>query len=112
MIVFSNDADCIFTNLWQSAINSFNQLFIDKSDIDIQDFENWHKTTPGIVSPLEPNYDEQVFDLEPNVLLYDGLFNVLKPEEDTLNRKLWYHLNTLDYLVNETLEAKQLSIND
>jgi len=112
MIDFSKDADGNFTNLGQSAINSFNQLFIDKSDIDIQDFENWHKTTPGIVSPLEPNYDEQVFDLEPNVLLYDGLFNVLKPEEDTLNRKLWYHINTLDYLVNETLETKQLSIND
>ena len=112
MIDFNKDADGNFTNLGQSAINSFNQLFSGKSDVDIQDFENWHKTTPGIVSPLEPNYDEQVFDLEPNVLLYDGLFNVIKIEEDTLNRKLWYHLDTLDYLVNETLETKQLSIND
>jgi hypothetical protein len=112
MIDFNQDADGNFTNLGQSAINSFNQLFRGKSDIDIQDFENWHRTTPGIVSPLDPNYDEQVFDLEPNVILYDGLFNVITIEEDTLNRKLWYHLNTLDYLVNETLEVKQLSIND
>jgi len=112
MIDFNKDADGNFTNLGQSAINSFNQLFRGKSDVDIQDFENWHRTTPGIVSPLEPNYDEQVFDLEPNVLLYDGVFNVITIEEDTLNRKLWYHLNTLDYLINETLEVKQLSIND
>jgi len=112
IVDFAKDAAGNFTNLGQSAINSYNQLFKGKSDIDIQDFESWHKTTPGVVSPLDPNYDEQVFDLEPNVLLYDGVFNVISIEEDTLNRKLWYHLNTLDYLVNETLEVKQLSVND
>ena len=42
--------------------------------------------------------DEQVFDLEPNELLYEGNFSVLKIQEDRLNRKLWYVLNTLDYL--------------
>ena len=112
IVDFNKDANGNFTNLGQSAINSFNQLFRGKSDIDVQDFENWHRTTPGVVSPLDPNFDEQVFDLEPNVLLYDGVFNVLSIEEDTLNRKLWYHLNTLDYLINETLEVKQLSLDD
>ena len=112
IIDFNKDANGNFTNLGQSAINSFNQLFRSKSDIDIQDFENWHKTTPGVVSPLDPNFDEQVFDLEPNMLLYDGVFNVLTIEEDALNRKLWYHLNTIDYLVTETLEVKQLSLDD
>lgn len=112
IIDFNKDAEGNFTNLGQSAINSFNQLFRGKSNVDVQDFENWHRTTPGIVSPLEPNYDEQVFDLEPNVVLYDGVFNVITIEEDTLNKKLWYHLNTLDYLVNETVEVKQLSLND
>jgi hypothetical protein len=112
IIDFNKDANGSFTNLGQSAINSFNQLFRGKSDIDIQDFENWHRTTPGVVSPLDPNFDEQVFDLEPNMLLYDGVFNVLTIEEDALNRKLWYHLNTIDYLVSETLEVKQLSLDD
>jgi hypothetical protein len=112
MVDFNKDADGNLTNLGQSAVNSFNQLFRSKSDIDIQDFENWHRTTPGVVSPLDPNIDEQVFDLEPNTVLYDGVFNVLSIEEDTLNRKLWYHINTLDYLVNETLEVRQLSLND
>jgi hypothetical protein len=112
IVDFAKDADGNFTNLGQSAINSFNQLYRSKNDIDIQDFETWHKTTPGVVSPLDPNFDEQVFDIEPNSVLYDGLFNVLSIEEDTLNRKLWYHINTLDYLINETLEVRQLSVND
>ena len=112
IIDFSKDSDGNFTNLGQSAINSFNQLYRGKSDIDIQDFETWHRTTPGVVSPLEPNYDEQVFDIDPNSVLFDGMFNVLTIEEDTLNRKLWYHLNTLDYLINDTLEIRQLSIDD
>jgi hypothetical protein len=112
IIDFAKDADGNFTNLGQSAVNSFNQLYRSKNDIDIQDFETWHKTTPGVVSPLDPNFDEQVFDIEPNSVLYDGIFNVLSIEEDTLNRKLWYHINTLDYLINETLEVRQLSVND
>jgi len=112
IVDFAKDADGNFTNLGQSAINSFNQLYRSKNDIDIQDFETWHKTTPGVVSPLDPNFDEQVFDIEPNSVLYDGIFNVLSIEEDTLNRKLWYHINTLDYLINETLEVRQLSVND
>ena len=112
IVDFAKDSNGNLTNLGQSALNSFNTLFRGNSDIDIQDFENWHRTTPGVVSPLDPNFDEQVFDLEPNSLLYDGLFNVLSIEEDTLNRKLWYHVNTLDYLINETLEVKQLAIDD
>ena len=35
-------------------------------------------------------YYEQLFDLEPNILEYDGTFTVLKVEEDTINRKLFY----------------------
>jgi len=107
---FSRNPDGSFTSLGQSALESFNRLFREKIDIDIQEFVNWHNTTPGLVEPLNPKYDEQMFDLQPNTLLYDGVFNVIRIEEDTLNRKLWYHLNTLDYLVNESLEVKQLSV--
>jgi hypothetical protein len=110
IIDFVKDADGNLTTLGQSALNSYNQLYREKVDIDIQEFVNWYQTTPGIVEPLNPNYDEQMFDLQPNTLLYDGVFNVIRIEEDALNRKLWYHLNTLDYLVNETLELKQLAV--
>lgn len=107
---FSRNPDGSFTSLGQSALESFNRLFREKIDIDIQEFVNWYNTTPGLVEPLNPKYDEQMFDLNPNTLLYDGVFNVIRIEEDSLNRKLWYHLNTLDYLVNESLEVKQLSV--
>lgn len=112
IVDFAKDGAGNFTNLGQSALNSFNSLYRAQSNIDIQEFENWYRTTPGIVEPLNPNYDEQMFDLEPNTLLYDGVFNVIRIEEDSLNRKLWYHLNTLDYLINETLEVRQLTLND
>jgi len=110
IVEFNTNPDGSLTNLGQSALNSFNTLWREKNDIDIQEFQNWLSTTPGLVDPNDPLYDEQTFDLEPNTLLYDGVFNVIRVEEDSLNRKLWYHLNTLDYLVNETLELRQLSI--
>jgi hypothetical protein len=112
MVEFAKNPDGTLTTLGQSALNSFNTLYRGITGIDIAEFENWHKTTPGLLNPLNPNYDEQMFDLLPNVLLYDGVFSVLKIEEDTLNRKLWYHLNTTDYIVNETLEVRQLAVND
>jgi len=112
IIFFEKDGNGNFTPNGQSAINSFNTLFRGKSNIDIQEFENWYRTTPGILNANDPVYDEQNFDIEPNVLLYDGLFNVIKMEEDSLNKKLWYHLNTLDFIINETNEVRQLAIGD
>lgn len=112
IIDFSVNSDGTLTQLGQSALNSFNVLYRSKNGIDIEEFENWYKNTPGIVDPINPKYDDQVFDLEPNTVMYDGIFNVIKIEEDTLNRKLWYHVNSLDYIVNDTGGLKQLSIND
>jgi hypothetical protein len=96
IVEFAKDNSGQLTSLGQSALNGFNSLYRGKNNIDLTEFENWHKTTPGLINPLNPNYDEQVFDLLPNVLLYDGVFSVLDIEEDTLNRKLWYRINTLD----------------
>jgi hypothetical protein len=112
IVEFAKNQDGTLTNLGQSALNSFNTLYRGKSSVDIAEFENWHRSTPGLINPLNPNYDEQTFDLLPNVLLYDGVFNVLRIEEDALNRKLWYHVNTLNYVVNETLQLRQLSVGD
>ncbi len=112
IVEFAKDESGNLTPLGQSALNSFNEQFRNKTTITLEDFEFWHKTTPGVVSGLDPNYDQQMFDLEPNELLFDGLFSVLKVEEDTVNRKLWYHLDTLEYIVTETEEAQQLAIDD
>ena len=112
IVDFAKDVAGNLTPLGQSALNSFNNLFKGKSNIDVNDFITWHTTTAGLIEPANPNYDEQVFDLDPNELLYDGVFSVLSTEEDTLNRKLWYYINTFDYLVTSTNEVRQLTIND
>ena len=110
IVDFAKDANGTITNTGQAALNSFNQLFRNNSNIVITDFENWHRTTPGLVAPLNPRIDEQVFDLEPNELLYEGNFSVLRIQEDRLNRKLWYILDTLDYLNISTNGIQKLAI--
>lgn len=112
IIDFSTNSDGSLTPLGQSALNSFNEIYRGKNGIDVEGFENWYRSTPGIVDPLNPKYDDQVFDLEPNTVMYDGVFNIIRIEEDTLNRKLWYHVNDLEYIVNDTGETRQLSVND
>ncbi len=112
IVDFIKDDAGNLTNLGQSALNSFNTLFRGQTAIKLDEFDRWHRTTPGIVNPTEPNYDEQIFDLEPNELLYNGVFTVIKVEQDTLNRKLWYHLDTIDYLVTGTNEIRQLAHGD
>lgn len=112
IVQFAQDVDGNLTNLGQSALNSFNDLFNGNSNIVVTEFENWHRTTPGLIEPINPKYDEQVFDLEPNSLQFDGLFSVLRIQEDRVNRKLWYVLNTLDYLEISTNQVLQLSIGN
>ena len=110
IVDFASDASGNLTALGQSALNSFNTQFRGKSSIIISDFENWHNTTPGVLYPSNPQFDEQVFDLEPHDLLYDGQFSVVRIQEDTINKKLWYVLDRLTYLVRSNNETAQLSI--
>jgi hypothetical protein len=94
----------------QSALNSFNNIFLSSSTITITDFESWHRTTPGVVNPNNPSIDEQNFELEPNTLRYQGRFSVLKAAEDRINRKLWYYLDTMNYYNNSTNSSEALRI--
>ena len=112
IVEFEKLEDGTFSNLGESALNSFNSNFKNKSNISINDFEYWHSTTPGVVEPNNPYYDEDFFTVEPNKLLYNGIFTVIKIEEDTLNNKLWYHLNQLEYLVVDSGDTAKLAEGD
>jgi hypothetical protein len=112
IVEFAKNVDGTLTPLGQSALNSFNDRFRNNPNIVYAEFEEWHTTTNGLVEPLNPRFDEQVFDLEPNNLLYDGEFSVLRIQEDRINRKLWYVLDTLSYIVVDTTEVRQLSLGD
>ena len=112
IVDFNRDENDNITNLGQAALDSYNNLFRGRTDVRIDEFEQWHKTTPGIVNPLDPNYDEEIYDLEPNNLLYNGTFTVLSVEDDALNAIQWYHLDTLSYINTVTGDIKTLSISD
>lgn len=116
---FATDSNGNLTPLGIQAINSFDSLFKNKNTFSLDEYETWHKNTPGLVEPLRPNYDEQTFDLEPNRLEYDGVFTPIQFQDDTLNKKSWYVLDTLTYIRNisqsdgtYTQQQKQLSIGD
>lgn len=99
ILELEKNSDGELTQNGLTALNSFNVNFRNKSNINIDSYIEWHKTTPGILNSNEPYYDQENFELEPNQLIYDGNFSVLEIEEDSLNKKLWYHLNTLNYLL-------------
>ena len=112
IVEFNKDTLGNLTAEGQTALNSFNNTYRGNSNITITDFEDWYKTTPGVKNGSNPKFDEQVFDLEPNELLYQGQFSVLKIQEDRLNRKLWYILDTLEYVNVSTGLSEKLNIGN
>ena len=116
IVNFEKNANGDLTTLGQSALESFNANFLNNPNIAIAggqgSFENWHKTTPGVTDSNNPRFDEQIFDLEPNSLQFDGIFNVTPLPEDTINKKKWYQLDTLNYSVIGMNEFRQLAVGD
>ena len=112
ILQFEIDSTGALTTNGQSALNSYNSIYKGASNINMDDFLVWHQSTPGILNPLNPRYDERIFDFNPNELQYYGLFSVLKIEEDSLNNLLWYYLNTLTYTEISTNQPKTLNIGD
>lgn len=96
----------------QSALNSFNKKYNGNGNIIIDEFLEWHRNTPGVIDSSNPKYDREEHHLEPNRLEYDGEFTVLKIEEDRLNNKLWYVLNSLSFFNIEANQEKELSVGD
>jgi hypothetical protein len=112
IVSFDKDTAGNLTANGQSALNSFNNIYRGNSTISITDFETWHKTTPGVYQGSNPKIDDQIFDLEPNELEYNGQYNVIKIQEDRLNRKLWYLLDTLEYVNISTGLTEKLNIGN
>ena len=112
IVNFDKDTVGNLTANGQSALNSFNNLYRGNSTISITDFETWYKTTPGVSQGSNPKIDDQMFDLEPNELEYQGEYNVIKIQEDRLNRKLWYLLDTLEYVNMSTGLTEKLNIGN
>jgi hypothetical protein len=115
IVRFEKDSFGNLTSAGESARQEFVNTFIGKNDILLSDFLTWYtnRDNLGIVDNQNPDrsLDEQLFDLNTRQLNYRGTFSVLKVENDTLNKKLWYHLNTLNYEGRDN-SIRKLSIGD
>ena len=112
IVNFEKNEDGSLTIDGLTAYNIFSDNFLNKTDININDFVNWYDNQIiGLVKDVVKPYDEQIFDLSINESNYHGIFSVIKTETDTINRKMWYHLNTLTYYTNDGYD-KTLSVGD
>ncbi len=115
IINFENDEFGTPTTLGQTAIDSFNQTFKNRTNVGVDELETWLNNTPGIDVDNRGSkivYDEQEFDLQYNNIQYEGFFTILGTEEDTINRKMYFQIDTLDYYEISTGQKRQLQIND
>lgn len=112
IIDFDKDSNGEFTVASNNAISSFDSLYKSKNNIGYSDFINWYKTIGGVYNPNEPYYDENMLDISPNRLLYNGYFSVKQIEVDDINKKVWYFLDKLTYYNNIDNSTLTLKIDD
>jgi len=75
----------------------FEAKYKGKSNIDMVEFITW-LDTPGLVNRVDDTLlDQDFFRVEPNRLQHKGDFTISGTDIDTLNKKLWYLLDTLTY---------------
>lgn len=98
IIKFQKDNNGDLTTYGYESKSDFDSNFLNRNDISIDDFISWYfdQKNVGIIRTNEP-YDEQVFDMDYEKLMYHGVFNVIGVDNDTLNKKMWYILNDLSY---------------
>ena len=100
IIHFEVDSTGAITTAGQTSKSDFETNFLYRNDITLKDFQDWLElpTNTGVIDNDQNQYiDEQTFDLKYKEINYKGYFSVLKYEKDSLNNKLYYHVNTLTY---------------
>ena len=99
IVRFERDTDNNYTENGLRSKNDFTSKFINKSDINLKDFTDWHinPTNTGVVDNKNLLYDEQYFEFDYQEVQEHGIFSVLKQETDTINNKLWFHIYPFKY---------------
>lgn len=99
IVKFERDLNNNYTTSGLQSKNDFTERFINKSDINLQDFINWHinPTNVGVIDNKTLVYDEQYFEFDFQEVTEHGIFSVLKQETDTINNKMWFHLYPFKY---------------
>jgi hypothetical protein len=118
IIEFEKNNDGSLTANGTLSYNDFVSNWLNRNDININDFEVWlyNPSNIGIMVDVVSPYDEQIFDLKVKELKYYGTFTVIKTEIDDINNKIWYHLTDLKYYgkdgtINTLTTGDELIIN-
>ena len=112
MIEFQKDTNGNYTSDGLSSKKDFETKFLNRNDIFIDDLETWYNNPKnyGVFKYNQP-YDEQMFELDYDQLQYFGLFDVIGVDNDTINKKLWYVLGSINYY-DYSGNTRQLTIGD
>ena len=101
IVMFDKNDDGTLTTNGQTSLTDFQNKFQGKNTFTINEFLTWltNPTNYGVINRSQPEYfmDEQIFDMNYKEINYKGFYSVMKIESDTINNKVWYHLNTLNY---------------
>jgi hypothetical protein len=115
IIKFEKDDAGELTTNGLSSLTSFNSTFLNNNDFTIETFLVWLNlsTNLGVLNKEDINQyrDDQYFDLNYKEINYKGYYSVLGIQRDTINNKVWYKLNTLDYY-DRSGGVNTLSIGD
>ena len=114
IVQFEKDTNGEYTSAGLTSKNDFSDKFLYKNNITITSFQNWlnNPTNTGVLKGDESKYvDEQMFDVNYKEINYKGFFSVLKYETDNLNKKLWYHVNSLNYY-DRNGATRKLAVGD
>ena len=115
IINFEKDESGIITPNGRTAVDLFNERFRNRTNIQTTELEAWLMNTPGIQTGKNGNkltFDEQEVELEANRLQYEGLFTILGVDEDVINHKMWYLMDTLNYTEIDTNSKQTLKVGD
>ena len=112
MIEFQKDNSGNYTSDGLASKKDFETKFLNRNDIFIDDLETWYNNPKnyGVFKYNQP-YDEQVSELDYDQLQYFGLFDVIGVDNDTINKKLWYVLGSINYY-DYSGNTRQLTIGD
>lgn len=112
IIEFQKDSNGNYTTDGLNSKTDFESKFLNRNDIYIDDLVNWYNNPKnyGVVYTYQP-YDEQIFDLDFDQLQYYGIFDVIGVDNDTINKKMWYVLGSINYY-DFSGNTKQLSVGD
>lgn len=93
----NGNEDVVLTTDGDARKLEFEQKYLGKTNIDMVEFVTW-LDSPGLVNRVDDTLiDQDYFRIEPNRLQYKGDFTISSTDLDTVNKKLWYILDTLTY---------------